>query len=65
MALEPFTASGGVPECDEPMAHVKSSEQLGALLWLAGLRPDLTVKASAEFVQISFLRVANHRLTDL
>lgn len=28
----------GCPDCEEPMARVKSTEQLGALLWLAGLR---------------------------
>lgn len=41
--------SQGCPECDEPIAQVKSSEQLGALLWLAGLRTLERTTRTVEF----------------
>eukprot|EP00435_Cladocopium_sp_Y103_P031418 s1204_g7.t4 len=53
----------GCPECDEPIAHVKSSEQLGALLWLAGLRDFCALTLDSLAPQLTHARALVQRLT--
>ncbi|CAK9058822.1 Small G protein signaling modulator 3 (RUN and TBC1 domain-containing protein 3) [Durusdinium trenchii] len=53
----------GCPECEEPVARVKSTDQLGALLWLAGIRDFCALTLDSLAPQLNHARDLVQRLT--